>query len=30
MLTFFPLYAAVRKFPVYEEFVEGARKVFRL
>lgn len=26
LLTFFPLYAALRKIPVYEEFVEGAKE----
>ena len=28
LLSFFPLYAALRKIPVYEEFVEGAKEGF--
>jgi spore maturation protein SpmA len=28
LLAFFPLYAALRKVPVYEEFIEGAREGF--
>lgn len=30
MLAFFPLYAALRKVPVYEEFVEGAKEGFQV
>ncbi len=30
MLAFFPLYAAWRRVPVYEEFVEGAREGFQV
>ena len=29
MLTFFPLYAALKRIPVYEEFVEGAKEGFQ-
>ncbi len=28
LFTFFPLYAALRRIPVYEEFIEGAREGF--
>lgn len=28
LLAFFPLYAALRRVPVYEEFVEGAKEAF--
>jgi spore maturation protein SpmA len=28
MLSFFPLYAALRRVPVYEQFVEGAKEAF--
>jgi spore maturation protein SpmA len=28
LITFFPLYAALRRIPVYEEFIEGAREGF--
>jgi len=30
LLSFFPLYAALRRIPVYEEFVEGAREGFQV
>lgn len=30
LLAFFPLYAALRKVPVYEEFVEGAKEGFQV
>ena len=30
LLTFFPLYAALRRIPVYEEFVEGAKEGFNV
>lgn len=30
LLTFFPLYAALRRVPVYEEFVEGAKEGFQV
>jgi spore maturation protein SpmA len=30
LLSFFPLYAALRKVPVYEEFVEGAKEGFNV
>ena len=30
LLLFFPLYAALRRIPVYEEFVEGAREGFNV
>ena len=30
ILTMFPLYAAVRRVPVYEEFVEGAKEGFQV
>ncbi len=30
LLSFFPLYAAVRRVPVYEEFVEGAKEGFHV
>jgi spore maturation protein B len=30
MLTFFPLYAALRQVKVYEEFVEGAKEGFQV
>lgn len=30
LLGFFPLYAALRRIPVYEEFVEGAREGFQV
>ncbi len=30
LLAFFPLYAALRGIPVYEEFVEGAREGFQI
>lgn len=29
LLTFFPLYAALKRIPVYEEFVEGAKEGFQ-
>ncbi len=30
LVAFFPLYAALRRIPVYEEFVEGAKEGFRV
>ncbi|MFM8459555.1 MAG: nucleoside recognition domain-containing protein, partial [Chthoniobacterales bacterium] len=30
LLSFFPLYAALRRVPVYEEFVEGAKEGFQV
>jgi spore maturation protein SpmA len=30
LLAFFPLYAALRRIPVYEEFVEGAKEGFQV
>lgn len=30
LLSFFPLYAALRRIPVYEEFVEGAKEGFQV
>jgi spore maturation protein B len=30
LLSFFPLYAALRSVPVYEEFVEGAKEGFQV
>ena len=30
LLSFFPLYAALRRIPVYEEFVEGAKEGFNV
>lgn len=30
LIAFFPLYAATRRLPVYEEFVEGAREGFQV
>jgi|ERR1051326_3567258 spore maturation protein SpmA len=30
LLSFFPLYAALRRIPVYEEFVEGAKEGFHV
>jgi spore maturation protein B len=30
MLSFFPLYAAIRRIKVYEEFVEGAKEGFQV
>lgn len=30
MLSFFPLFAALKRIPVYEEFVEGAREGFQV
>jgi spore maturation protein SpmA len=30
LVAFFPLYAAVRRIPVYEEFVEGAKEGFQV
>jgi spore maturation protein B len=30
LLAFFPLYAALRRIPVYEEFVEGAKEGFNV
>jgi len=30
LLSFFPLYAAIRRIPIYEEFVEGAKEGFQI